>query len=159
MRPALTILPLAALATAAHSQPPPKQATDIQILDRMMLSVMDEGTPQERIARTTTIPYLPQRSCYNWAIRFTPVDGEVVFSEDLILPGPAEHWGTSDAEKTVVATERASATTERRFDGGGGLATAGWCVADKDPVGTYKYVIYFRGREVARFNFIVGDLH
>lgn len=157
MRAALALLPFAALAGSAHAET--KAEAPLQIVERQILSIVTDDAGQPQITPTNKIPYIVGRSCYNWAIRFKPVGGDILFSETLILPGPAETWNTTAEQKTEVDKDRTFATTERHFDGKEGFASAGWCIVKNDPVGTYQYVIHHRSKEVARFTFLVGDLH
>jgi hypothetical protein len=108
------------------------------------------------VTATTTIPYAVGRSCYNWSLSFKPVEGDLLLTEELRLPGPARNWdGSADS---VVNAQRSTAVTPYHFDAGKGTATAGWCVAKDDPVGSYRYIIRQGDREVARLDFTVGDL-
>jgi hypothetical protein len=143
-------------ATDATPPAPPPPAPDIAVLDSALLSIVPSDSGNT-VTATTSIPYLVGKSCYNWALKFTPVEGEVVLSEELVLPGPARNWGLEGA-KAQVNPQGSGAVTERRFDGRTGAASAGWCVAKDDPVGAYRYIIRQGEREVARFDFTVGDL-
>jgi hypothetical protein len=143
------------LATAGAAQ----AAELIHVVDMQILSILNSGDGQPLSRPASVIPYVIDKSCYNWALHFTPVRGEVVLDEELILPAPAKNWGVTEAERTQVDEKRASAITERRFDGAEGFATAGWCVVQDDPVGRYEFVLRQEGREIARLKFTVGDLH
>lgn len=132
-------------------------APDISVTDRQMLSIVTGPNGQPVAQPATTIPYLVGRSCYNWLVKFRPVPGDLTLTEELILPGRAGTWGTDPGGDTQVNRNGAGAVTERHFDGRSGVATAGWCVAQDDPVGPYRYIIRQGNREVARFDFMVGD--
>ena len=159
--PSLALVLLALIAAVA---PHPVRATEpvdaapLEILGRQLVSLIERGNGEFDITETTTIPYLVGRSCYNWVVEYRPVARPVILTEELALPAPASHWGVEADQETAVATDRSSATTLRTFVGASGIASSGWCVAEGDPVGTYRFVIREGDREVARFTFTVGNL-
>src|SRR5688572_26068515 len=155
----LTAIALACGAVARAAQPDAEISSGsapLEITERELLSVMREEDGGVTVAPATTIPHVVGRSCYNWVVRFHPVERQVVLTEVLTLPGPAPQWNVTGGETSEVAEDRASASTERRFDGRDGVATGGWCVAEGDPVGAYRFVIRQGGRDVAKFDFTVG---
>ncbi|HEX7871944.1 MAG TPA: hypothetical protein VF475_03470 [Sphingobium sp.] len=147
---------------APAEAPPPAPALppapDITVVESQLLAILTDPAGADAVTSTTAIPYVVGRSCYNWALKYRPVEGELTLSEELILPGPARNWGTEGGDATEVNAQRSGAITQRRFDASTGVATAGWCVAKDDPVGSYRYIIRQGEREVARFDFTVGDL-
>jgi hypothetical protein len=152
------LMPVLLLALSATSGRANDNEADIVVKETFLLSSVVQQDGRITYKKTRSIPYIAGRSCYNWVIRFHKVKGEVVFQEQLTLPAPAPLWGVSPQDGTNVANNRASAITERRFDGALGTATAGWCVAEGDPVGTHNFTVRQRGRVVAQIDFTVGDL-
>ncbi|HEX7852635.1 MAG TPA: hypothetical protein VF503_02975 [Sphingobium sp.] len=146
------------VANIAPAPPPAPPAPDITVLDSQLLGILTDSAGTDTITPTTAIPYVVGRSCYSWALKYQPVAGDLVLSEELVLPGPARNWTPASTGKTEVNTQGSGAITERHFDAATGAATAGWCVAKDDPVGAYRYIIRQGEREVARFDFTVGDL-
>lgn len=137
--------------------PPPISAPDIMVSETTLLSVVTDSAGMETITPTNAIPYIVERSCYNWGVKFDRVEGDLILTEELQLPGPARNWN-EEGTATQVNAQRSGAITQRHFDAAKGMAMAGWCVAKDDPVGSYRYIIRQGEREVARFDFTVGDL-
>lgn len=151
-----------AIADAAKeveaSAPNAPSAPDIDVTESGILSVTETAEGDIVATPASTIPYGVGKSCYEWFIRFAPVEGQLTLTEQLILPGPARHWTPEPGEGTEVNPQRSAATTIRRFDASRGSAGAGWCVAKDDPVGSYRFILRQGEREVARLDFTVGDL-
>lgn len=136
---------------------PKLPAPDIHVTESRLLSVVSGESGGSTVTTGTAIPYIVGRSCYSWSLMFDPVDGDLVLTEELTLPGPARNWDSA-GNGTEVNPQGSAAVTARHFDAGTGMATAGWCVAKDDPVGAYRFVLHQGDREVARFDFTVGDL-
>lgn len=152
---ALTSAPL---STHAETKLTTLARPAIEIVETKLLATMQSSDSQPVVTETNRIPYVVGSSCYNWMIRFKPVAGPVVFEEELQLPAAASNWGLNPDEPSVVNPEKSGAVTAREFAGEEGLAIAGWCVAKDDPVGPYRFLIRYNGREIHRFDFIVGNL-
>lgn len=135
---------------------PPAPA--ISVTESQLLSIQTDSTGIQTIAPATSIPYQVGRSCYGWELHYAPVEGDLALSEELVLPGPARNWTPTPGDRTAVNPQGSGAITERHFDASTGTASAGWCIAKDDPVGSYRYIIRQGEREVARFDFTVGDL-
>lgn len=135
---------------------PATPAPDIAVIDQSLVSMMTENGALTSTP-TDNMPYAVGTSCYHWAVKYTPVEGEVTLTEELRLPGPARNWDFTGTD-TVVNPQGSGAITTRRFNGSTGGATAGWCVAKDDPMGSYRYIIRQGEREIARFDFTVGEL-
>ncbi len=147
--------------TAAPETPPvlllpTLPAPDITVTDSQLLSSVTDPAGAEAVTPATAMPYIVGRSCYTWALKYDPVEGDLLLTEELRLPGPARNWGAEGA--TEVNPQRSAAITHYHFDAATGTATAGWCVAKDDPMGSYRYTIRQGDREIARFDFTVGDL-
>ncbi|MET0366008.1 MAG: hypothetical protein ABW169_15300 [Sphingobium sp.] len=158
MEPPPAIEPEPVPEQPAEPAPAPTPAPDIAVVDSQLLAILTDPGGTDVVTPTTAIPYVVGRSCYNWALKYQPVEGELTLSEELILPGPARNWGTEGGDVTEVNAQGSGAVTRRRFDASTGTASAGWCVAKDDPVGSYRYIIRQGEREIARFDFTVGDL-
>jgi hypothetical protein len=143
--------------TSSLEQPTRPLATTITVLSHTLFAIVTDANGVMTVTPSTAIPYVVGRSCYSWSLRYRPLDGDLILSEELVLPGPARNWGTGDMA-TQVNPQRSAAMTERRFDAATGMAEAGWCVAKDDPVGPYRYIVRQGGHEMARFDFTVGDL-
>jgi hypothetical protein len=135
---------------------PKLPAPDIAVTDSQLLSSVTDPAGAETVTPATAMPYIVGRSCYTWALKYDPVEGDLLLTEELRLPGPARNWGAEGA--TEVNPQRSAAITHYHFDAATGTATAGWCVAKDDPMGSYRYTIRQGDREIARFDFTVGDL-
>lgn len=144
---------------APSSVPAPlPPAPDIAVTDSRLLSIQIDADGVQTVAPATAVPYVVGRSCYSWEIHYAPAEGDLTLSEELVLPGPARNWDATPADRTKVNPQGTGAITERHFDAATGTASAGWCVAASDPVGAYRYIVRQGDREVARFDFSVGDL-
>ncbi|MCE7795762.1 hypothetical protein LWE61_04225 [Sphingobium sufflavum] len=144
------------LAVPAPLPLPNVPAPDIQVSAAELLLRATDGNGVSTDTATTAVPYVVGRNCYRWSLRFAPVEGDLLLTEELRLPGPARNW--TNAADSAVNPQRSIAVTPRHFDAAKGEASAGWCVAKDDPVGSYRYIIRQGDREVARLDFTVGDL-
>lgn len=132
-------------------------AATVRVIDARLVATMEQPDGSTAVSATTHIPYVVGRSCYTWVVTFTPVPGRAIWTEELVLPGPAATWGVADGRPSRVAPDRAAATTRIPVDLASGVATSGWCVAEGDPIGTYRLVVRDHDREVYRVDFVVGD--
>ncbi|HEX7819984.1 MAG TPA: hypothetical protein VF463_05135 [Sphingobium sp.] len=156
------VAPAESLATPPQlTALPPLPAPDISVIEAQLLSVLSDAAGGSITTPATAMPYLVGRSCYLWSIKFTPVEGDLLLTEELRLPGPARNWARNwggEGSATEVNPQGSAAVTQRHFDAAKGVAKAGWCVAKDDPVGSYRYILRQGDRELARFDFTVGDL-
>jgi len=110
------------------------------------------GQPLREEAAGAAIPYRPGASCYGWRLTFDPVDAQVTLNELLLLPEPAQSWGSSGG-RTSVADDLMSSSTQWIVSGQRGKAEKSWCVLDGDPLGTYKFVVSDKDGELGRVDF------
>ena len=104
-------------------------------------------------AGATAIPHVAVSSCYRWEIDVAPQDRSMTIHERFELPAPAPLWGSGAA--TIVAPDRASAVTQIQESLSDGLLTHGWCVAEGDPVGPHRIIVYAGERVLYEFRFNV----
>jgi hypothetical protein len=119
-------------------------------------SDQDEGQPALRVAAGQAIPYRPGTSCYRWHMTFERFDGTANIVELLTLPGPAPQWNSS--QDTAVSKDRTSGRTRLAIDGSSGEAGHTWCVAEGDPVGTYRYDLFQTGEKIGSLIFRVDEV-
>jgi hypothetical protein len=150
--------PALALAAPAFAQSTSKQAAPVlrDIRFKLFGTVQPDGSRGvHEIESGGAIPNLPEASCYTWVLNFAPVAGEVAIEELLELPASAPNWNALG--RTQVSEDRKSGRTALIVDGGAGEARNGWCVAEDDPEGRYRFTISSAGAVVARITFFVGQ--
>ncbi len=133
---------LATQATQAADDGPP-----VLVLGARFLA---EG----RESPATAILHVPTASCYRWEIDVVPQDRRIQLSEVFELPAPAPRWG-ADPAVTTVAPDRASAVTRIEELLADGRLTYGWCVAEGDPLGPHRIIVYAGERPLYEFRFNV----
>ena len=125
-----------------------------------VVSVSD-GEGNERSMEADVVPYLPERACFGWRIRFAEAPPLVRYREVLKLPEAPAFWsGENDAYSPhVYSADRTTATTEQFAapDPEGWIESA-WCIAEGDPVGAHSIDVYIDDRHVKRFDFEVRKL-
>lgn len=143
----LAIALAALLATGSAARAVDVVATDFQV-------AVTHGA--QTWYRTTTVPYLPDQSCYYWWVQVSDPLDMVAYTETLHLPAPAQDWGDDtsglDISKDGMTVSR---DDEPKLDKGwfGG----GWCLVEGDPVGRYTLDVTVDGEVVHTFTYVVVE--
>ena len=150
MRRWLTALVVAGACGAAHAA---------EVLDsRFQVEFTREGLVHTLV--DTTVPNLPDASCYFWYMQFDPATkGEVTLIETLTLPEPLEAWKgyVNDPASTtqIGADAQGAVTTVTKTPDADGWISHGWCVAEGDPNGKHNITVTLDGAEVGNWDFTV----
>jgi hypothetical protein len=133
-------------------------ALGAEVIDsRFEVVVTQDGVEQSY--PDTSVPYLPDASCYYWFVRFDPTTtGEVTLAETLSLPEPLAAWKdykNDPSAQTQINPDAQSALTTLKATPDDGWVSHGWCVAEGDPLGAHTFSVSMDGKEIARWDFSV----
>jgi hypothetical protein len=122
-----------------------------------LVSVSD-GESTLRSIESDVVPYLPDRACFGWRLRFAEPPALARYREVLQLPAAPAFWSGEDDPYSPhrYSADRTTATTEEYAapDVEGWIAST-WCIAEGDPVGPHSVDVYIDGRHVEHFDFEV----
>lgn len=111
---------------------------------------------------TTTVPLsFDDQTCWNWWIRSTETDGEVTFTERLVMPEAPDSWGDPDEipegqiGKLILEDGGKIGISTRKATLDDGWFGHGWCIVPGDPTGDHYVEVTIDGEMVHRFDFEV----
>jgi hypothetical protein len=111
---------------------------------------------------TTTVPLsFDNQTCWNWWIRSVDTDGEVTFTERLVMPEAPESWGDPEEipegqiGKLVLEEGGKIGISTRKATLDDGWFGHGWCVVPGDPIGDHYVEVTMEGELIHRFDFEV----
>jgi hypothetical protein len=103
-------------------------------------------------------PLLPG-TCYDWYIHLDDASVSPTVVERFILPSAVDSWGDTESDpEDGLEIEEGGKVAVSTFTGepdADGWITSGWCVADGDPLGAYRFEVTVDGDHMADFDFQV----
>lgn len=118
---------------------------------------------QEVSEATTTVPLrTDNETCWNWFIRAAEPNGEVTYTERLVMPTAPESWGDLDdipegqiGKFILEVGGKVGISTRKATLDGEGWFGHGWCILPGDPVGPHHVEVTIEGKLAHRFDFEV----
>ncbi len=158
MRTELLAAALLAAAAPAFAAAAEGEAASLVVLDTdFIVEIADENGDIIRHS-STTVPLVPDSSCFRWQIKVAPAMRVVPIVELFELPSPPGQWtGVEDMTESPTRTSADGrvATTDIMAPLNKGLIEHGWCIAEGDPAGRYRITVSENGRLLHRFQFTV----
>lgn len=128
---------------------------DLQVLETDFTLQMLQPDGSAVAQSTTTIPLIPDISCYEWMIK-VDAKGPLRIKEVFKLPVAPQSWGEADNNEfspTMPSADRTTAVTVLFMPAKDGVLRHSWCVATGDPAGPYAIEVLHEEQSLKRFEF------
>lgn len=107
----------------------------------------------------TDAPMLPGNTCYDWYIHLDDAAATPTVEERFVLPSAVDTWGEAkDNPDDGIEIEEGGKVAVSTFAGepdADGWINGGWCAAEGDPLGAYRFEVSLDGVHTADFDFHV----
>jgi len=154
MKLALSIVSILALAQTGFVQSSSAQT----VVDSDFTISVPRSPGQEDVVESTTLVPLLEGTCYNWHLRFGKTKGALDITEIYTLPAVPQSWGISEDSGIVLSKDKLTATSLLSLVPLDGWVESGWCVADGDPEGDYRFDIMAGDKLLHRFEFELQEM-
>ena len=148
--PRLSML-IASLATLAF----PVLAEDAIVEETRFVVVLKDPGGDEAMFASRSVPLMPGRACYIWAIQLAQRDGLVKYRETFTLPEPPKDWGgEGDPNATnQISPDRLTSVNRKFASLSDGWFGNQWCVTRGDPLGPHSIEVHIGEQLLERFEF------